>query len=114
MKEVFESHPLTKAENASRRDARKKLVDLGLIMARGDPRQVHHADGDATNNALHNLVAANNCWHRALHGGVCVRPDDVSETRFPSFAMIRDDTHPLGARPVRINYWLKLKVADES
>ena len=114
MKRVFLSHELTKAESDSRREARKKLVDLGLLMAKNDPRQVHHADGDATNNALHNLVAANNCWHRALHGGVCVSSDDVSETNFPSFAMIFDDTHPLKARPVRINYWLKLKVANES
>jgi hypothetical protein len=111
---VFNSHPLSKAEGASRRDARKKLVDLGLIMARGDPRQVHHADGDATNNALHNLVAANNCWHKALHAGMCVHPDDNTEANFPSFAMMQDESHPLGARPVRINYWLKLKAADES
>ena len=107
---VFNTNSLSKAEKASRSTARKSLVDLGLLNAVNDPRQVHHADGDAFNNALHNLTAVNTCWHRVLHGGECgakmsACSADV-ERRFPSFGMVRDPNHPLGARPVPIALWL--------
>ena len=86
------------------------MVDLGLLNVLHDPREVHHADGDAFNNALLNLVAVNTCWHRVLHGGECSSQMSACsadiECQFPSFGMVKDTHHPLGARPVPIALWL--------
>jgi hypothetical protein len=81
--------PAQKRAERSRREARKKLVGMGLLVTKHDPRQVHHVDFNPLNNNLNNLVALNHCAHKKQHGGKCnpkTRDKDIrDETQFPSF-----------------------------
>ena len=72
-KKVFEAHEVSAVEHQARAAARRMLCKMGYLMPKGvgDPREVHHVNGNSTVNSLDNLVALNECWHDAFHGGKC-------------------------------------------
>lgn len=103
-KNIFESHPLSQTETLARKEARKIVMAMGLLASKGDPRQVHHIDGNATNNALDNLAVVNACQHSLWHNAKsCPKTGNCEsevEKRFPSFCFIN-------SRPVPFLQWLK-------
>lgn len=113
---VFDGHAHTRKEAAGRAQVRADLVKLGLMMARGDERVVHHVDGNATNNAWSNIVVVNKCWHHILHSGTgCSAatregPANV-EDALPSFGFSGSDAE--GWRPVPFPQWLERRQVNE-
>lgn len=104
--EVFNNHPATRLEKKGRAGARKVLQKAGFLGGSEDPREVHHANGDATDNRLINLVAVNQCMHHLMHGaktcpstGACLPPQ---EERWPSFGFVQRGD---GVEPVPIARW---------